>query len=186
MKISDYIVQEKIYQGRNFTIYRAIKENDTLSRVLKFLDVKTAHSVNIANSIKNEYDFLKQVNSPYVIKAVDWIENKNVAAIVLEDIDGISLKDEINKGWYPIEKFIPMAIRIAAGLADVHRENIIHKDINLSNIIRNPQTGDLKLIDFNLASKYDIKVSYLGNPEKLQPYRPHLSSVDDQCFPVDI
>jgi histidine kinase len=175
MKISDYILQDKLFKGRNFFIYRGMKENDNTPYILKLLEVKTASNVNVVNSIKSEYGYLKQLDSPFVIKAIDWVEDKNYVVIVLEDINGKSLKDVIKKGWLSIERFIPLAVRVTTGLADIHRQNIIHKDVNPSNIIWNPQTGELKIIDFNLASKYDVKVSYLGNPEKLQGTLPYVS-----------
>lgn len=168
MKIEGYSILEKLYQRKMSAIYRATKETDGTSCILKVLEKKAANYFEAITGLKSEYQFLKQVGSGQVIKALDWVEDKDFALIVLEDIDGKALKDEIENNVIPVDRFMEPALQIATGLAAIHAQNIIHKDINPSNIIRNVVTGDLKIIDFNIASKFDVKVSYLGNPEKLQ------------------
>ncbi|UCH94147.1 MAG: serine/threonine-protein kinase PknK, partial [Candidatus Aminicenantes bacterium] len=177
MKIAGHVVQEILHQGKNFTVYRSIKENETAPCILKVLDKKTTHKLKITQTLKNEYHFLEQIDSEYVIKAFDWIEDKDRAVIVLEDINGIPLKDEIKKQGFSfkLEPFIELALQMANGLAAIHGQNIIHKDINPTNIIWNSRTNSLKIIDFNIASKFDTKTSYLGNPEKLQGTLPYIS-----------
>jgi predicted ATPase/serine phosphatase RsbU (regulator of sigma subunit) len=107
------------------------------------------------------------VDSEYVVKAVDWHDHKDHVILVMEDIHGKSLKSKMKEKRFPLERFLRMAVPIAKGLAAIHEKNIIHKDINPANIVWDSQTGNLKIIDFNIASKFDIKLSYLGNPEKL-------------------
>jgi predicted ATPase/signal transduction histidine kinase/DNA-binding response OmpR family regulator/tRNA A-37 threonylcarbamoyl transferase component Bud32 len=177
MEIKDYSIKNQLFKGKRFTIHRAIGEHRGTSYILKVLDKKTTPDSRIINTLKHEYHLLKQVDSQYVIKAVDWFEDNNYSVIVLEDTSGQSLKQEIkeNGGPIPFEQFIPLALKITKGLAAVHSKNIIHKDINPSNIIRSPQTGELKIIDFNIATTYDIKVSYTGSPEKLQGTLPYIS-----------
>ena len=177
MKIPGYSTLEKLSQGKSFAVYRAKKEKDNSPYILKTLDKKTARNLNDINALRHEYHLVKAIDSDYVIKAVDWTEDTDYAVIVLEDINGTPLKEEIKKKRFPpeLKKFIDLAVQITKGLAAIHAQNIIHKDINPSNIIRNPQTGSLKIIDFNIASKFDIKVSNPGNPEKLQGTLPYIS-----------
>lgn len=175
MKIANYLIKDTLHQGKKFFVYRAKKPDSTGYYILKTLEKKAAHHFKIAQALKNEYSFLKQVDSQHVIKAADWIEDKDHAILVLEDIDGISLKDHLKKGPLPLNQFIEMALLITNGLAAVHQQDIIHQDINPTNIIWHPQTGKLQLIDFDIASKFDVKISYLGNPEKLHGTLPYIS-----------
>jgi len=174
MKIANYLIKEKLSQGNNFTVYRAVKETDSTPYVLKVLDKRAVRTINIINAARHEYDLLKQLDSQYVIKAISQIDNKDYVILELEDINAQPLKDIIKK-QIPPEQFTELAVMISSGLADIHRQNIIHKDINPTNIIWNSQTGALKIIDFDIASKFDLKISHLGNPEKLQGTLPYIS-----------
>ncbi|MGE5342558.1 MAG: AAA family ATPase [Candidatus Omnitrophota bacterium] len=177
MKIADYVIWEKLSEGKKFTVYRALHETDNQLYILKILDKKKNRDLKLANSLNQEFHYLQRIDSDYVIKAFDRIEDKDYTAVVLEDIHGKSLKEYLKENRGPFEPavFMPLALRIANGLAAIYRQNIIHKDINPTNIIWNSQTGDLKIIDFNIASTFDIRVSYLGNPEKLQGTLPYIS-----------
>lgn len=175
MKISGYDIREEISRGKNFTICRAVKENDGTQYVLKIVDKKTVHDFDVIRSLRQEFRLLKQVESPYVIKAVEWRDPKDHAVLVLEDINGRSLKDILKFNRFNLEQFLELSLKIATGLAAIHRQNIIHKDINPSNIIWDSGSGSLKIIDFHIALKFDIKVSYLGNPEKLQGTLAYIS-----------
>ncbi len=175
MKIADYFVLETLSHGPRVTVYKAKKENNTTSVVLKVTEKKTAEKLDIVRSLEHEYQYIKQVDSDFVIKGIHWQEEKEVAFIVLEDIDAQSLKHFIKEKQLSIPQFLDLAKKIVDGLAAIHRQNIIHKDINPSNIIWNPETGGLKIIDFNIASKFDLKLSYLGNPEKLKGTLAYIS-----------
>jgi serine/threonine protein kinase len=110
MKIPGYLTLEKLSQGMNFAVYRAIKEKDSSPSILKTLDKKTARNLNDINALRHEYHLLKAIDSDYVIKAVDWIEEKDYAVIVMEDINGQSLKDHFKESRFPVSKFCGLAV----------------------------------------------------------------------------
>ncbi|MCP4147289.1 MAG: AAA family ATPase [bacterium] len=168
MKIAGYLVQQEIHKGKSFSIYEAKKETDTSFCILKVLNKKTARSFNLLDELKQEYEFLHQIDSPHVVSVIEWIEDKEYAAIVQERIAGQSLRDCQIDAVASLEKFFDQAIQITTGLAAIHRQNIIHKDINPSNIILDPRSGKLKIIDLHIATRFNIKMSYLGNLGKLQ------------------
>lgn len=174
MKIANYQTGDKLFQGKKFTIYRAVKEGQTDPFVLKVLEKKTA-SLSVLDALDREYRFLQQIDSPYVNKVIEKADDKVHAFIVLEDISGESIKDHLKETRFSIEQFLRLAVFISEGLAAIHRQNIIHKDINPGNIIWNPRTGDLKIIDMDIASIFDIKISFSGNPEKLHGTLPYVS-----------
>ncbi len=84
----------------------------------------------------------------------------------MEDCGGVSL-DKISKDM-DLSSFLKIAIRIAEALEEIHKINIIHKDIKPSNIIVNPQSGEVKLIDFGVASRLSRENSFLQSPEHLE------------------
>ncbi len=175
MKIADCSIKDKIFQGKRFSIYRTQETNETESRIIKVLDKKTTRNYRLANELKKEYEFLKRIDSPWVIKTFGITENKDNVAVQLEDIDGISLKNYMEENSFSISEFFSLAIGITRGLDAIHRESIIHLDINAGNIIWNPEIGVLKIIDFNIASQFDLKITHLGNPDKLQGTLSYIS-----------
>ena len=70
---------------------------------------------------------------------------------------------------------MPIAIQIADSLGNIHAANIIHKDINPSNIIVNLDTNQLKIIDFGIASRLPREKGALKNPEQLEGTLAYLS-----------
>lgn len=175
MQIENYLIQEILHQGKKFFVYRGTKTDDSNPYVLKVLEKKAVHQLKIFQSLKKEYHFLRRIESDHVVKAVDWIEGKERTILVLEDINGTKLKDPLKKKPLPIDRFIEIALQITGGLAAVHRHEIIHQDINSNNIIRDPRTGRLRIIDFDIASTYDIRVSSPGSPESLQGTLSYMS-----------
>ncbi|NET56222.1 MAG: AAA family ATPase [Symploca sp. SIO2E6] len=67
-----------------------------------------------------------------------------------------------------LEEFLSIAIKTTKALAAIHAAKIIHKDINPSNIVYNPATQQLKIIDFGLASRLSREIQTLGNIERLE------------------
>lgn len=83
--------------------------------------------------------------------------------IILEDFGGSSLNHWLKEGVekqhiLPLEEFLPIAIKIAESLAHIHTANIIHKDINPSNIVYNPNTETLKIIDFGISTQLTVLI----------------------------
>ena len=72
-------------------------------------------------------------------------------ALVLEDFGG----EPLDGSWGPLalERFLPLAVRIADAVADVHAGGVVHKDLKPQNILVHPGDGEVKITDFGLASR---------------------------------
>src|SRR6185436_13768087 len=71
--------------------------------------------------------------------------------------------------------FLELAIRVSEALGQIHGEHIIHKDINPSNIVLNPETGQVKLIDLGISSALPRENPTFGNPNVLEGTLAYLS-----------
>ena len=67
--------------------------------------------------------------------------------MILEDFGGESLRIFIASQKLTILGFLTIAIKVAETLGEIHSKNVIHKDINPGNIVFNPATGQVKLIE---------------------------------------
>ena len=89
-----------------------------------------------------------------VVKVLDYFEANNSAYLVMEYLDGPSLKDHIEQnGQLPAQEFLAKMKPLMADMEKMHRRGVVHRDIAPDNIILLPD-GRLKLIDFGAARSY--------------------------------
>jgi predicted ATPase/serine phosphatase RsbU (regulator of sigma subunit)/tRNA A-37 threonylcarbamoyl transferase component Bud32 len=165
-EFGNYKIEEKIHETKYTEIYRALKPENGISVILKILKNEFPSPELIAR-LRKEYQILSQVDSPHVIKVYSLEQSGNHHAIVVEDIGGISLKDHF-KGKLELAEFFKIAILMVKAIEDVHKQNIIHKDINPSNFIFNPTTNTSKLIDFGISTTFTRENNVLENPNILE------------------
>ena len=111
-----------------------------------------------------------------VVKAYSLEKHQNTLVICLEDFGGESLKiwqDE--QRTFTLDELLTFAIQTTDILGQIHQQNIIHKDINPSNIILNPNTGVLKIIDFGISTQLSKQHLTLKNPEVLEGTLAYMS-----------
>jgi len=101
---------------------------------------------------ENEFNILQSLNSEGIIKVIKFDDFNQRRAIIFEDFTGESIKSFISDKSFPVGEFLRIAIQIAEILGRIHESNIIHKNINPSNILLNPKTGEIKIIDFGSST----------------------------------
>src|SRR5690606_5536923 len=74
-----------------------------------------------------------------------------------------------------VEQLIDLALQTATALGQIHEQGIIHKDINPSNIVWNPESGQLKIIDFGIATRLSSESPTLKDPGILDGTLPYIS-----------
>lgn len=110
-------------------------------------------SIQDTDRLKKEFQILESLNLEGVIKAYGIEDHGRGPVLVLEDCHGSSL-DRIESHLFTITEILRIGSELAGVLGEIHSAHIIHKDVNPSNIILNPATGILKLIDFDLAGTF--------------------------------
>ncbi|WP_437850545.1 AAA family ATPase [Sorangium sp. So ce363] len=153
-----YRVLEVLHQGADTILYRARREEDGRPVVLKVLRRDHA-SPRALRRLQHELEVARALKSPVVVQAYGIEPFRDQMTLVLEDFGGRSL-DRLLDGGGPmrpmrpmsIERFFPLALRLAAALAEVHRRHVIHKDIKPQNLLYNPDTGEVKITDLGIAS----------------------------------
>jgi PAS domain S-box-containing protein len=165
----------QIHHSENSQVYRARRVGDLLPVILKCLNREYPTFEQI-RGYKQEYSLTCQVESPGIVKAYSLEEWQRSYAIVLEDFGGISLKQWLNqRGQISLKEFLDLAIAISESLAQIHAANIIHKDINPANIVLNPETKEVKIIDFGIATQLSRENPTLKNPNVLEGTLPYIS-----------
>lgn len=172
-----YQIINQIYSSTNSEVYRAIREADNKKIILKIIkqDYPTPQELI---RYKQEYEIVRSLDSDRLIKAYSLEQVNPRLAIALEDFGGRSLKSWINErnvSALPLEEFLKIAIATVESLENLHAANIIHKDINPANIVINPETGELKLIDFGISTKLTRENPILKNPNVLEGTLAYIS-----------
>ncbi len=163
-----------IYQSSNSAIYFRPQSEFNAPAIVKIFNKEIAHSQQIAQ-FNNEFDLLKSLNIKGVRKAYKVEKIEHQPAIWLEYIVGKTLKEFFSSKQHSLNTFFKCAISAARVLSEVHRHNIIHKDITPNNLIFNPETEECTIIDFGISSRISLKVSNLGNPEHLEGTLAYIS-----------
>ncbi|TAG48376.1 MAG: PAS domain S-box protein [Oscillatoriales cyanobacterium] len=158
---------------------RGIREQDNRAVIAKVLkqDYPSPHELT---RYRQEYEITRSLNIEGVVKAYSQQDYQRTLVILLEDFGGESLeywmRQQLDFYPMPLSVFLNMAIAITDTLGKIHAAHVIHKDINLSNIVFNPKTGVVKIIDFGIATRFSrtnptFKSLHLleGTPAYLSP-----------------
>ncbi|MBP0018015.1 MAG: AAA family ATPase [Cyanobacteria bacterium SBLK] len=175
VSLTGYEELQQIHNSSNSQVYRAKRTSDRTPVILKFLNCDYPSSEQIRR-YKQEYYLTCQLNAPGIIKAYSLEEWQRSYAIVLEDFGGISLKKwQKQRDKLSLKEFLQLAIAITESLGQVHAQNIIHKDINPANIVFNPETKELKIIDFGISTQLNRENPTLKNPNVLEGTLAYIS-----------
>jgi predicted ATPase/serine phosphatase RsbU (regulator of sigma subunit) len=157
ISINGYKIKKEIHNGGKSIICSAIREKDNLPVVIKILKSEYPTEMELEN-FKNEFDIESELKSDNIITNYDFIDYKNTKAIVMEDFGGISLDNFMKNKKLGVKTFLNMAVQLTGIIEEIHKKNIIHKDIKPDNILINPETNEMKLIDFSISTKVNKEI----------------------------
>ena len=173
VEITGYEILEQIYESSNSTVYRGRREEDNHPVVLKVLKQNYLNPIELTR-YKQEYEITRSLEHEGIIKAYD-LQNENFLVMILEDFGGESLKNLLLREEFSLVECLQIACQITDSLAHIHAAQVIHKDINLNNIIFNSVTKQLKIIDFGISTKLGSEHTLLSSPNALEGTLAYIS-----------
>ena len=172
--ISGYELNELLYESSNSLVYRAQRKSDKQAVVVKMLSEEYPAPEKIA-WFKREYEVTRDLNLAGVPSVYSYESEQNRWLIVLEDFGGDSLRRLGLAGRLELADFLTLAIKVTDILGQIHAKHIMHKDINPANIVLNPTTGQVKLVDFGISTVLDRETPTFKNPNVLEGTLPYIS-----------
>ncbi len=156
MIISNYEMLEKVAETPQATVFKAChKKNPDRLLVLKILKANSLSEYKKAQ-FRQKIEHLKVLNDPLVITPISFGDKEGICFITQEYFEGITLDEWIKaRSRISLNDFFAIAIGLACALEKVHEAGIIHGGIKPHNILADPGTLTIRLIDF--ISALDVR-----------------------------
>ncbi|NQZ66037.1 MAG: serine/threonine protein kinase [Mycoplasmatales bacterium] len=141
----------KIGKGGMAEIYLAIDRDTGEQVAIKLLHPDKKDSYADKKRFLHEINLTKKVDSPYVVKIHDWEWNDEIQYIVMDYIEGETLKSYIqSKSRLNVDEVVDFSKQLSLGFEAIHKAGIVHRDVKSTNIIITSH-GQVKIIDFGIA-----------------------------------
>lgn len=173
MFISDrYEIIDKVGSGGMADVYKARCHRLNRFVAIKVLKQEYSDDKNFVNKFRGEAQSAAGLSHPNIVNVYDVGDDNGLHYIVMELVEGITLKNFIErKGKLEVKEAVGIAIQIAMGMEAAHLNHIIHRDIKPQNIIISRE-GKVKVTDFGIAKATNsntITSNAMGSVHYLSP-----------------
>jgi serine/threonine-protein kinase len=168
-----------VYDGWDPVIGRRVAIKTV--RLLGHADPEVAEGLE---RFKREAQAAGRLSHPNIVSVYDYGETEETAYIVMEFVEGQSLKQRLDAGErFPVEETVRIMEQILAGLQSSHASGVIHRDIKPGNVML-ARDGRVKLADFGIAriesSVMTQDGAMLGTPAYMSPEQLMVLSIDQR------
>lgn len=168
-----YEIIERIGTGGMADVYRAMDSKLNRYVAIKVLKREYREDEQFVTKFRQEARSVAGLSHPNVVGVYDVGNDGDVQYIVLELVEGISLKKYIEKkGHLPYKEALSIAIQVANGMEAAHAHHIVHRDIKPQNIIISKE-GKVKVTDFGIAKAASatttVSTSAMGSVHYMSP-----------------
>ena len=148
-------LEEQIGSGGMSTVYRAFDEVLERSVAIKVMHASIAEDGIQLERFRREARTAAKMSHPHVVTVIDAGEDEGHPFIVLEYVEGETLKDRIRRcGSLPVPEAVAYAIEIGRALQAAHGERLVHRDVKPQNVLIDPE-GRAKVTDFGITRSLD-------------------------------
>ncbi|BBD58873.1 two-component hybrid sensor and regulator [Nostoc sp. HK-01] len=172
--ILGYQISSQLYAGSRTRVYRAIRQVDQLPVVIKLLTSEYPSFQELLQ-FRNQYTISKNLQIPGIIHPLSLETSRNGYILVMADTGAIALREYIKTTSLSLAEFLAIAIQLSTVLQDLHQHRVIHKDIKPANILIHPQSKQIELIDFSIASLLPRETQEIKSPNVLEGTLAYIS-----------
>ncbi|MBT8363702.1 MAG: protein kinase [Deltaproteobacteria bacterium] len=177
-KIAKYILTDIIGKGSYSIVYRGVHQALNMSVAIKMMKHDMAMETDFIKNFRNEAKTIAKFNHENIVKVYDIEERYQTLFIVMEHLEGMSLRNVLQKMLKLSPKqVVNYLLQVCTGLAYAHEHGIVHQDIKPGNIFILPDEK-IKILDFGLACPCGSENLLTGTPFYMSP-----EQID--CLPVD-
>ena len=148
-----YRVESRLSSGALSAVYRATDQQ--AARPNAVVAVKVFDALRAADDIsrarfEREFQALRRIHHPGVARVLDFVPGEEIDLLVLEFIEGETLKARLDRGRLEVEEAVGLVHRMLDALQVSHRSGVIHRDLKPSNVLLHPTRGPV-IVDFGAA-----------------------------------
>jgi predicted ATPase/signal transduction histidine kinase/tRNA A-37 threonylcarbamoyl transferase component Bud32 len=169
-----YTLAQLLHRSERTSIYSARRVGDGTAVILKLLSDEYPSAEAVAR-LRREYELARRASGHGGVSMIGLEPVRSSWALVMEDQGARALRLWLDGRPLPLEQVLTLGARIATAIASLHRQNIVHKDLNPSNIIVSPEGDEAWLIDFGLSTMLSRESPSLRNPHVLEGTLRYLS-----------
>ncbi len=152
MTLGPYRIVAPLGAGGMGEVYRARDTRLERDVALKVLPAELAGDAERRRRFEQEARHASSLNHPNIVGIYDVGAENDCFFVVMELVDGESLRALIQRGPVPARKLLDVAVQMADGLAAAHAAGIVHRDLKPENVMLT-RDGRVKLLDFGLAKQ---------------------------------
>ncbi|GAB7110375.1 hypothetical protein JCM4814A_86900 [Streptomyces phaeofaciens JCM 4814] len=167
--VPGYAESLELGSGASGRVVLAVHEPTGLPVAVKYLSESLRTRPGFVHGFRAEAELLGGLESPYVAGFYEYVEAPEGAAIVMELVDGVSLRTLLTR-QSPLSPESALVVLKGSllGLADAHRAGVVHRDYKPDNVLVTPE-GVSKLVDFGIAVDSGIRAGVAGTPAYMAP-----------------
>lgn len=178
-----YEILSKVGSGGMSDVYKAKCHKLNRYVAIKVLKPEFSEDRNFVSKFRAEAQAAAALSHPNIVNIYDVGEENGLYYIVMEMVEGITLKKYIDKkGRIDVKEAVSIAIQVAQGIQTAHSHHIIHRDIKPQNIIISRE-GKVKVTDFGIArasSTQTISSNAVGSVHYISPEQARGSYSDER------
>ncbi len=145
-----YEILREIARGGMANVYLAQDRKLDRPVALKVLPAELSRDPAFVERFRLEAQAAASLNDPTIVAVYDWGQEAETSFIVMEYVEGTTLRDVINRGVVAPDQAAQIGADIAKALSAAHRAGVVHRDIKPGNVLITP-TGQVKVADFGIA-----------------------------------
>jgi serine/threonine protein kinase len=155
-----YFIEKELGHGGMSRVYLAYdRKVDNRAVVIKFLARDLLENSYARQKFKQESEALSRIHHPGVVQVLDKDELNGTPYLVMEFVDGETLRSQIPSNGMNLERAASILKQIGAALEQAHQQGVFHRDLKPENILFRRGTDSVVLIDFGIAKVTDSLVA---------------------------
>lgn len=176
--IGPYRIEKALGKGAMGVVYRARDEQNGRPVAIKTMALSQAFDeselVEVKERFFREAETAKRLDHPNIVALYEAGEDRGLAYIALEFIKGCDLGHFVTPGsLLPLPQVLSILARVADALAYSHGKNVVHRDVKPANVMYEPESDTVKVMDFGIARITDASKTrtgmVLGTPSYMSP-----------------
>lgn len=151
-KIGPYSILERLGAGGMGEVFLAYDERLDRKVAIKRIHLEKGSDPERRERFRREARISARLNHPAIVHVYDVLSEGESEYIVMEHVEGEDLSLLLRRGPLSVEQAVSIALDVARGLEEAHRQGIIHRDLKTENVLVTP-SGRAKITDFGIAKR---------------------------------